>query len=61
MSDPSTMPTIPDHAALRELLSAEGAPPHLILDIGGSADIDGDGLVRVTLGNGNGELIFEDV
>lgn len=60
----ATMPSmspeaIPDHAALKALLSAEDGPPRLTLDIGGSADLDGDGLVTVSLDD-NGELVFKD-
>lgn len=61
----ATIPTmaspeaIPDHAALVEILSAPDGPPRLTLDIGGSADLDGDGLVTVHLDD-DGELIFED-
>jgi hypothetical protein len=52
--------TIPDHAALREALMAPGAPEYMILDIGGSADLNGDGLVRVELCT-DGSLEFTDV
>lgn len=61
----ATIPTmaspeaIPDHAALVAILSADGGPPHMILDIGGSADLDGDGLVTVSLDD-DGGLVFED-
>lgn len=51
--------SIPDHEGLIELLSGEDAPPHLILDIGGSADLNGDGLVQVSLDEG-GNLFFQD-
>ncbi|QCW22291.1 hypothetical protein SEA_LUNA18_23 [Microbacterium phage Luna18] len=51
---------VPDHDGLREILSAEGAPPCIVLDIGGSADLDGDGLVSVALDE-NGDLEFKDV
>lgn len=50
---------IPDHAALRSILSAPDAPPRITLDIGGSKDIDGDGLVTVRLDDAD-ELVFED-
>lgn len=56
MVDPEA---IPDHAALKSLLSAPDGPPRMTLDIGGSADLDGDGLVTVRLDDA-GELIFED-
>ena len=56
MVDPET---IPDHAALKSLLSAPDGPPHMILDIGGSADLNGDGLVKVALDD-VGDLVFED-
>lgn len=56
MADPNS---IPDHEALRVLLSSPDAPPRLTLDIGGSEDVDGDGLVTVFLG-ADGELVFED-
>lgn len=51
---------VPSHEEVKSLLRAEGAPPYITLDIGGSADLDGDGLVRASLGP-DGELIFEDV
>jgi len=51
---------IPDHASLKEMLSAEGAPPYLVLDLGGSADLNADGIVSVLLGD-DGELVFRDV
>lgn len=41
------------------ILSAEGAPPTITLDIGGSEDLDGDGIVTVSL-DADGALIFED-
>ncbi|AWN07747.1 hypothetical protein HOT31_gp076 [Microbacterium phage Hendrix] len=50
---------IPGHDQIKEALLAEGAPPHFILDIGNSDDLDGDGLVKVSLGL-DGELVFED-
>lgn len=50
---------IPDHEGLIEILSAEDAPPHIILDIGGSADLNGDGLVQVSLDE-DGNLFFQD-
>lgn len=50
---------IPGADQLRELLAAENAPPRLILDIGGSADLNGDGLVAVSL-DADGALVFED-
>lgn len=51
---------IPDHSALREILQSEGAPPRLVLDIGGSDDLDGDGLVEVSLADDGETLIFKD-
>lgn len=54
------MNEIPDQAALIQILSAPGEPPHIVLDIGGSADLDGDGLVRASL-DATGALVMEDV
>ena len=54
-----TPEAIPDHDALRAILAADGAPPHIILDIGGSADLYGYGLVKATLDDA-GALVFED-
>lgn len=51
---------IPDHAALRSILQNPDGPPRMILDIGGSEDIDGDGLVTVRLAADGEALIFED-
>ena len=51
---------VPDHDTLREILSSEGAPPRIVLDIGGSEDVDGDGIVSVSLDD-DGQLHFEDV
>lgn len=51
---------IPDHDQIRSILQAEGAPPRITLDLGGSDDIDGDGLVNVSLGDDDHELVFED-
>lgn len=50
---------IPDHDAIRALLEAEGAPSSIVLDIGGSEDLNGDGLVSASLVAGL--LVFEDV
>lgn len=50
---------VPDHAALKQILSAENAPPRLTLDIGGSEDLNRDGVVTVSLDD-DGELVFED-
>lgn len=50
---------IPDHAELRAILSEEGAPDRITLDIGGSEDINGDGLVFASLDK-SGNLVFED-
>lgn len=49
---------IPDHDQIVEILKRDGAPPHIVLDIGGSADLNGDGLVKVKLVDD--ELVFED-
>jgi hypothetical protein len=51
---------IPDHDALVELLSAPGAAPRIVLDVGGSSDLDGDGLVEASLDDA-GELVLRDV
>ncbi|WP_295837400.1 hypothetical protein [uncultured Microbacterium sp.] len=51
---------IPGKDALAAILGAVGAPPYVVLDIGGSADLNGDGLVRVSL-DADGALVFEDV
>lgn len=51
--------TVPDHEALKKILSAPDAPPRLTLDIGGSEDIDGDGIVTVRL-DADDELVIED-
>lgn len=56
MADASAVPA---HEEIKEILKAFGAPPYITLDIGGSEDLDGDGLVRASLGP-DGELIFED-
>lgn len=50
---------LPNRHELIDVLSAEGAPPKITLDIGGSEDIDGDGIVTASL-NEQGELILED-
>ena len=52
--------SIPDHDQIRAILQAEGAPPRITLDIGGSEDLNGDGLVSVSLGEDGHELVFED-
>jgi len=52
-------PAIPDADAIVEILKADGAPPRIMLDIGGSADIDGDGIVYASLDTA-GELVLED-
>lgn len=54
------MKTIPDHEQIRTILQSEGAPPRITLDIGGSDDLDCDGLVTVRLGDDGHELAFED-
>lgn len=51
--------TVPGHEALKEILSAPDAPPRLTLDIGGSEDLDGDGIVTVRLDT-DGERVIED-
>ncbi|MGN7969029.1 hypothetical protein [Microbacterium sp. 22296] len=55
-----TIDSIPGRDQIVEILKAEGAPPHIVLDIGGSADLNGDGLVRAFLDE-HGELQIEDV
>ncbi|QNJ55967.1 hypothetical protein SEA_RASPUTIA_77 [Microbacterium phage Rasputia] len=50
---------IPGHDQIKEALLAEGAPPHFILDLKNSEDLNGDGMVKVSLGL-DGELVFED-
>lgn len=54
------MSEIPGRDQIIEILRAEGAPLHVVLDIGGSADLNGDGLVRAFL-DAQGELQIEDV
>lgn len=51
---------VPGHDEIRRILQSEGAPPHMTLDIGGSEDVDGDGLVIVSLGEDGHELVFKD-
>lgn len=46
---------IPNREALVDVLKADGAPPWLMLDIGGS-DFDGDGVIYVGL-DAAGELV----
>ncbi|MDQ1174160.1 hypothetical protein QE430_002467 [Microbacterium testaceum] len=53
------MDTLPGQDALVAILSADNAPPHVILDIGGSADLDGNGLVKARL-DADGALVLED-
>ncbi len=53
------MADIPGQDAIIAILSADGAPPHIILDIGGSADLNGDGLVKASLDDA-GALVLED-
>lgn len=61
LAEPSVDPTaLPGHDEIRSILQAEGAPPRITLDIGGSDDVDGDGLVTVSLGDDGDELVFED-
>ncbi|MCI1017855.1 hypothetical protein HWD99_04375 [Microbacterium sp. C5A9] len=50
----------PGHDQVRAILTAEGVPPRITLDIGGSDDLSGDGLVNVRLGDDGHELVFED-
>lgn len=52
--------SIPDHDQIRAILQGEYAPPRITLDIGGSDDLDGDGVVIVSLGDDGHELVFED-
>lgn len=47
--------SIPNRDALVDVLRAPGAPPHLMLDLGGS-DLDGDGVIFVAL-DAAGELV----
>lgn len=47
--------TIPNQEALVEVLKADGAPPWIMLDVGGS-EFDGDGVIYVALGD-EGELV----
>jgi len=51
--------TIPDSDAIVTILKSEGAPPRIMLDIGGSEDIDGDGVVYASL-DADGLLVIED-
>jgi hypothetical protein len=51
---------VPGQDELVAILSAEGAPPSIVLDIGGSADLDGDGLVEASLDD-QGQLVLRDV
>lgn len=51
---------LPDHDQIRAILQAENAPPRITLDIGGSKDVNSDGLVTVSLGADGHELVFED-
>lgn len=51
---------LPGHDEIRRILQSEGAPPRITLDVGGSEDLDGDGLVTVSLGDDGHELAFED-
>lgn len=55
----ATPSEVPDHDALKAILAEEGTPPRITLDIGGSEDLNGNGLVNVSLGE-DGELVFED-
>lgn len=54
-----SLPGIPDSAALIEILKSAGAPPRIMLDIGGSEDLDGDGVVYASLDEA-GALLIED-
>lgn len=51
---------IPGRSQIIEILRSYGAPPHIVLDIGGSEDLNGNGLVRAFLDE-HGELQIEDV
>lgn len=51
--------SIPGLDQIEVILKQDGAPPYVILDIGGSADLDGDGAVRVRLDD-EGNVIVED-
>lgn len=51
---------IPNHNQIRAILQGEYAPPRITLDIGGSEDLNGDGLVTVSLGEDGHELVFTD-
>lgn len=51
---------VPAHEELKQILNEPSAPPRLVLDLGGSKDLDADGLVSVSL-DADGELVFEDV
>lgn len=53
------MADIPSQEELVAILSTPGAPPRLTLDIGGSEDIDGDGIVIASL-DSQGNLVIED-
>lgn len=46
MSSPTE---IPNQEQIVDLLLQEGAPPRLMLDIGGSQEIEGDGVIYVAL------------
>lgn len=52
--------SLPAHDQVRAILTAEGAPPRLTLDIASSKDLDGDGMVNVRLGDDGHELVLED-
>lgn len=51
---------LPGQDELLEILTAEGAPPRIILDVGGSADVNGNGLVEASLDD-LGRLVMRDV
>ena len=51
---------IPGQDELVAILTAEGAPSCITLDIGGSEDLDGDGLVEASLDE-HGKLVLRDV
>lgn len=57
MTDPNALPATDELVAI---LSAEGAPPSIILDIGGSEDLNGNGLVQASLDD-QGQLALRDI
>lgn len=49
----------PGQDQIIEILQTPGAPPYIILDIGGSADLNEDGAVKASL-DADGQLVLED-